>query len=38
VEDIFPDPATAGLAPAWAAGADKVLERQFAELMPAGVG
>jgi hypothetical protein len=35
-EDIFPDPATAPLAPAWAAGPDKILERQFAQLVPAG--
>jgi NAD(P)-dependent dehydrogenase (short-subunit alcohol dehydrogenase family) len=34
-EDIFPDPATAPLAQAWAAGADKLLERQFAQLVPA---
>jgi NAD(P)-dependent dehydrogenase (short-subunit alcohol dehydrogenase family) len=37
VEDIFPDPATAPLAEAWAAGADKILERQFAQLVPAAV-
>ena len=36
VEDIFPDPATAPLAPAWAAGADKILELQFAQLVSAG--
>lgn len=35
VEDIFPDPATAPLAQAWAAGPDKILERQFAQLVPA---
>jgi NAD(P)-dependent dehydrogenase (short-subunit alcohol dehydrogenase family) len=35
VEDIFPDPATAPLAEAWAAGPDKILERQFAQLVPA---
>jgi NAD(P)-dependent dehydrogenase (short-subunit alcohol dehydrogenase family) len=35
-EDIFPDPATALLAQAWAAGPDKILERQFAQLVPAG--
>ncbi|MGI5421538.1 SDR family NAD(P)-dependent oxidoreductase [Actinomadura luteofluorescens] len=34
VEDIFPDPATAPLADAWAAGPDKILERQFAQLVP----
>ena len=34
VEDIFPDPATAPLAEAWAAGPDKILERQFAQLVP----
>ncbi|WP_163568173.1 SDR family NAD(P)-dependent oxidoreductase [Fodinicola feengrottensis] len=34
-EDIFPDPATAPLTQAWAAGADKILERQFAQLVPA---
>ncbi|MCW3843635.1 SDR family NAD(P)-dependent oxidoreductase, partial [Micromonospora yasonensis] len=34
-EDIFPDPATAPLTEAWAAGADKILERQFAQLVPA---
>lgn len=34
-EDIFPDAATAPLAEAWAAGADKILERQFAQLVPA---
>jgi NAD(P)-dependent dehydrogenase (short-subunit alcohol dehydrogenase family) len=34
-EDIFPDSATAPLAEAWAAGADKLLERQFAQLVPA---
>jgi short-subunit dehydrogenase involved in D-alanine esterification of teichoic acids len=33
-EDIFPDPATAPLAQAWASGADKILERQFAALVP----
>jgi NAD(P)-dependent dehydrogenase (short-subunit alcohol dehydrogenase family) len=33
-EDIFPDPATAHLVEAWAAGADKILERQFAQLVP----
>lgn len=31
-EDIFPDPATAPLAPAWAAGVAKLLEHQFALL------
>lgn len=36
VEDIFPDPATARLAPAWEMGADKILEQQFAQLVPAG--
>ncbi|MEV0662964.1 SDR family NAD(P)-dependent oxidoreductase [Actinomadura luteofluorescens] len=35
IEDIFPDPATAPLAEAWAAGPDKILERQFARLVPA---
>jgi NAD(P)-dependent dehydrogenase (short-subunit alcohol dehydrogenase family) len=35
-EDIFPDPATARLAAAWATGADKILEQQFAQLVPAG--
>lgn len=35
VEDIFPDPATAPLAEAWAAGPDKILESQFAHLVPA---
>ncbi|MGW5666803.1 SDR family NAD(P)-dependent oxidoreductase [Micromonospora sp. NPDC003776] len=35
-EDIFPDPVTAPMAAAWAAGADKILERQFAQLVPAG--
>jgi NAD(P)-dependent dehydrogenase (short-subunit alcohol dehydrogenase family) len=35
VEDIFPDPATAALAVAWADGPDKILERQFAQLVPA---
>jgi NAD(P)-dependent dehydrogenase (short-subunit alcohol dehydrogenase family) len=35
-EDIFPDPATARLAPAWATGADKILEKQFAQLVPSG--
>jgi NAD(P)-dependent dehydrogenase (short-subunit alcohol dehydrogenase family) len=35
-EDIFPDPATAPLAPVWATAPDKVLERQFAQLVPAG--
>lgn len=34
-EDIFPDPATAPVAEAWAAGADKILERQFAQLVAA---
>lgn len=34
-EDIFPDPSTAHLVEAWAAGADKILERQFAQLVPA---
>lgn len=34
-EDIFPDPASASLAEAWAAGADKILERQFAGLVRA---
>jgi hypothetical protein len=34
-DDIFPDPATAPLAEAWTAGADKILERQFAQLVPA---
>ncbi len=34
VEDIFPDPATAPLAQAWAAGPDKILEHQLAQLMP----
>jgi NAD(P)-dependent dehydrogenase (short-subunit alcohol dehydrogenase family) len=34
-EDIFPDPSTAPLVEAWAAGADKILERQFAQLVPA---
>jgi NAD(P)-dependent dehydrogenase (short-subunit alcohol dehydrogenase family) len=34
-EDIFPDPASAPLAGAWASGADKILERQFAQLVPA---
>lgn len=34
-EDIFPDPATTPMAAAWAAGADKLLERQFAQLVPA---
>jgi NAD(P)-dependent dehydrogenase (short-subunit alcohol dehydrogenase family) len=34
-EDIFPDPLTAHLVEAWAAGADKILERQFAQLVPA---
>lgn len=34
-EDIFPDPVTASLAEAWATGADKVLEGQFAQLVPA---
>lgn len=34
-EDIFPDPASAPLAEAWAAGADKILERQFARLVRA---
>ena len=33
-EDIFPDFATAPLAKAWADGADKLLERQFAQLVP----
>lgn len=37
-EDIFPDPATASMAAAWAAGADKVLERQFAQLVAAEAG
>lgn len=32
-EDIFPDPATAPLAEAWVAGPDKLLERQFAQLV-----
>ncbi|MGI8879152.1 MAG: SDR family NAD(P)-dependent oxidoreductase [Jatrophihabitans sp.] len=32
-EDIFPDPGTAALAELWAAGADKTLERQFAQLL-----
>jgi NAD(P)-dependent dehydrogenase (short-subunit alcohol dehydrogenase family) len=35
-EDIFPDPATAPLSEVWAAGAEKLLERQFAQLVPAG--
>lgn len=35
-EDIFPDPATTRLAPAWATGADKILEQQFAQLGPGG--
>ncbi len=35
IEDIFPDPATVPLAEAWAVGADKILERQFARLEPA---
>jgi hypothetical protein len=34
-EDILPDPATAPMAAAWAAGTDKLLERQFAQLVPA---
>jgi NAD(P)-dependent dehydrogenase (short-subunit alcohol dehydrogenase family) len=34
-EDIFPDPATAPLVQAWAVGADRLLERQFAQLVPA---
>ncbi len=34
VEEIFPDPAAAHLAEAWAAGPDKILERQFAQLVP----
>jgi NAD(P)-dependent dehydrogenase (short-subunit alcohol dehydrogenase family) len=34
VEEIFPDPAAAPLAEAWAAGPDKILERQFALLVP----
>jgi NAD(P)-dependent dehydrogenase (short-subunit alcohol dehydrogenase family) len=34
VEDIFPDPPAAPLAEAWAAGPDKILERQFAQLVP----
>ena len=34
-EDIFPDSATAPLTEAWAAGADKILERQSARLVPA---
>ncbi|CAI9400742.1 SDR family NAD(P)-dependent oxidoreductase [Nocardioides sp. T2.26MG-1] len=34
VEDIFPDPATAFLTDAWAAGPDKILENQFAQLVP----
>jgi NAD(P)-dependent dehydrogenase (short-subunit alcohol dehydrogenase family) len=34
VEEIFPDPAAAPLAEAWAAGPDKILERQFAQLVP----
>lgn len=33
-DDIFPDPATAPLAAAWAAGPDKLLEHQFAQLVP----
>lgn len=35
VEEIFPDPATAPLAEAWSAAPDKILERQFAQLVPA---
>ncbi len=34
IEDIFPDDATTPLAGPWAAGADKILERQFAQLVP----
>jgi NAD(P)-dependent dehydrogenase (short-subunit alcohol dehydrogenase family) len=34
IEDIFPDPATAPLAGLWDTGADKLLERQFAHLVP----
>jgi len=33
-EDVFPDPATAPLREAWAAGPDKFLEHQFAQLVP----
>ena len=34
-KEALPDPATAPLVEAWAAGADKILERQFAQLVPA---
>jgi len=33
-EDIFPDPMSQSIADAWRAGAAKVLERQFAALVP----
>jgi len=33
-EEIFPDEATAGLEAIWPAGADKILETQFAQLVP----
>ncbi|GAA4620089.1 SDR family oxidoreductase [Actinoallomurus vinaceus] len=35
-EDIFPDPASAPLAEIWNGGADKILERQFAQLVQGG--
>ena len=35
VEDIFPDPMSAALAPGWQAGPAKALERQNAALLEA---
>src|ERR671914_690940 len=35
-EDIFPDPASAPLAELWHRGPDKILERQFAQLVQGG--
>jgi NAD(P)-dependent dehydrogenase (short-subunit alcohol dehydrogenase family) len=32
-EDIFPDPVSQSIAPAWRTGAAKALERQYAELL-----
>jgi short-subunit dehydrogenase len=35
-EEIFPDPASQGIAEGWRAGAAKALERQFAGFVPEG--
>jgi len=37
-EEIFPDVATSALEGPWATGADKLLEAQFAQLIPAAMG